>query len=947
MKPTPNRQILAGLAVGCSLVAATQAQTTAPAPTPAAAPDEDLIVLSPFEVNTTKDIGYLAGNTLAGSRLNTSLKDTGASISVLTPEFISDLGATNMRDVILFSNNAVPDVGDAAPNVNGNPLIGNDEWQLRIRGLPASYARNYFRWETSTDFFNVERIDQARGPNSILFGFGSAGGIVNTTTKQAYTDKNFGEVSFTTGSWDRYRGTIDGNVVYLPQKFAVRVNAVMDDSKSWRDHEFSRSRRGHLATKYQLSKNQTIRAEIEGGTIRDNVARPWLMIDQSLDWVAAGKPTYQWPQWSSTNVTQTWSEHLVYVENNNTLADWKNMPFSYSANRSWSHLAMTPANLALIPTSTNSGGPSATRDTDYHTYSAYYENQVSDDFTFEVAYNHQSSDFLGYDPNAGNMTRYGYLGDATELWGDASSVLPTGGTNPYAGRLYVENNWTRRTQTLDSDHIRVTGAYNLKAGKFGNHQFAGLYERSWRDYYRVEESEVFTGSPFATEAEFDSNRVFRRYYFEEGNSADIRVPTWENALVGVKDPISGKTLTSGWAPNQLIDNSKETQDTLLGAVQSRFFSDRLVSILGYRFDKLTYKTDPTVRDSATGLLKLDPNGTETTKFDARTLTAGLVYHVTPRISVFGNHSNSRDLPNLNQRLIGMGMPPMPKGTGNDVGMKFDLLGSKLYASVNYYITKLEDTTEWGNINSDVTARNTKVLSALRNAGLITAADVTARTIDANGYLEDRESKGWEFQLVANPTTNWRINANFSINEVEKTNIMPEVKAWAEENSAYWLQKAGTGAFLLGGGDWDTLSANIGWMNDYIAREQAFVGKAARGQRKYGANLWTRYSFSDGPLKGVFIGGGGRYQSKNVIGTDSTGELVYGRQLVLVDALVGYETKVSVRGRSYPVEVQLNVNNLLDTDRYQIYTVAWWNAAIPERIGLQEPRKFTLSAKVSF
>ena len=42
------------------------------------------VLLSPFEVRTDKDTGYVASNTLAGSRLNTKLADTPAAISVLT-----------------------------------------------------------------------------------------------------------------------------------------------------------------------------------------------------------------------------------------------------------------------------------------------------------------------------------------------------------------------------------------------------------------------------------------------------------------------------------------------------------------------------------------------------------------------------------------------------------------------------------------------------------------------------------------------------------------------------------------------------------------------------------------------------------------------------------------------------------------------------------------------
>ena len=69
-----------------------------PAASPPGEPDE-LVVLSPFEVNATSDVGYLAQNTLAGSRLNTALKDTAAAISVLTPEFLSDLAATNVQSL--------------------------------------------------------------------------------------------------------------------------------------------------------------------------------------------------------------------------------------------------------------------------------------------------------------------------------------------------------------------------------------------------------------------------------------------------------------------------------------------------------------------------------------------------------------------------------------------------------------------------------------------------------------------------------------------------------------------------------------------------------------------------------------------------------------------------------------------------------------------------------
>ena len=51
------------------------------------------VVLSPFEVTTHKNVGYLANDTLAGSRLRTNLADVPNAISVFTPEFMADLNA--------------------------------------------------------------------------------------------------------------------------------------------------------------------------------------------------------------------------------------------------------------------------------------------------------------------------------------------------------------------------------------------------------------------------------------------------------------------------------------------------------------------------------------------------------------------------------------------------------------------------------------------------------------------------------------------------------------------------------------------------------------------------------------------------------------------------------------------------------------------------------------
>src|ERR1043165_5270747 len=89
--PMPNppfhrpRLVLAAIASG---LCTTFAQTV-PAP-PSTVAKEEPIELSPFITTADSDKGYVATSSLAGSRVNTPLKDIAAQIDVMTPEFLAD-----------------------------------------------------------------------------------------------------------------------------------------------------------------------------------------------------------------------------------------------------------------------------------------------------------------------------------------------------------------------------------------------------------------------------------------------------------------------------------------------------------------------------------------------------------------------------------------------------------------------------------------------------------------------------------------------------------------------------------------------------------------------------------------------------------------------------------------------------------------------------------------
>jgi outer membrane receptor for ferric coprogen and ferric-rhodotorulic acid len=53
-----------------------------------APPPAETVKLNPFVVSENDAVGYSAASTLAGTRINTALRDVGAAISIITPEFL-------------------------------------------------------------------------------------------------------------------------------------------------------------------------------------------------------------------------------------------------------------------------------------------------------------------------------------------------------------------------------------------------------------------------------------------------------------------------------------------------------------------------------------------------------------------------------------------------------------------------------------------------------------------------------------------------------------------------------------------------------------------------------------------------------------------------------------------------------------------------------------------
>lgn len=195
-----------------------------------------IVELSPFTVNSSADVGYRAQNTLSGSRLNASLKDTPGVLDVLTKDFLDDIGATTLQEALAFSTNFAEDNGDFDSQGVINTVFPGSQASVnfRTRGLGGTLARNYLETDSRPAFYTVERIDNSSGPNSILFGLGSAGGVANITTKRAKLNRHTYSFDLLFDSNNSRRVTVDANQVLVPNVLGLRVNAIANRGKKYR-----------------------------------------------------------------------------------------------------------------------------------------------------------------------------------------------------------------------------------------------------------------------------------------------------------------------------------------------------------------------------------------------------------------------------------------------------------------------------------------------------------------------------------------------------------------------------------------------------------------------------------------------------------------------------------------------------------------------------------------
>src|SRR6185295_5738507 len=311
-----------GLLLGCTLAHLAAAQQITPPPasstTPARTPStaqvqgqgtsaqgEEAVVLSPFEVNAELDTGYLAATAQSGTRLRTELKDIASSISVVTKDFMNDIGATDLNGLLIYTlgtevNGVGGNFSDAGvvANPNGNEADYDGAFasaapSTRVRGLTsADLSRDFFITSIPLDGYNTDRVEISRGPNAMLFGLGSPAGIINNSLITANLRRPRTTVELRTDKYGSFRTSLDHNQVLIKNKFALRLASVFDEQSYKVEEAWRRNKRAFLTATYRPYRDTTIRASAELGTIDSNLPESRPPFDAYTFWWSAGRPVW-------------------------------------------------------------------------------------------------------------------------------------------------------------------------------------------------------------------------------------------------------------------------------------------------------------------------------------------------------------------------------------------------------------------------------------------------------------------------------------------------------------------------------------------------------------------------------------------------------------------------------------------------------------------------------
>jgi outer membrane receptor for ferric coprogen and ferric-rhodotorulic acid len=897
--------------------------------------DPGAVQLSVFEVTAGKDLGYAAASAMTGTRTGEKLADLPNSISVMTQEFLQDIAVNNFLDAVEFATNAENLYNDSG--TRGAAIGSRSGNQISFRGMASiRQLRDGFPWYMPQDIYNTERIEFSRGPGGLAFGDVDVGGIINITTKRANaTRQASAQVRY--DNWGSQRYSVDVNQPLAETGVSVRLNAIRAENESWRQRSGTELRGLAGAMRWEPFKHHrtVIDFTYEHGD-QDEGFSHVVLDDQTAAYVRGtgtnaldANPNLAGVQVNGVGMQQiraaTGVDHLfglidgkIYSLQSTPTATFRSSMVQIGATVAAGTDPVNPLRFPIIgvserivPRGQDWGGPINKLNSKFHAYTLEFRHAFNQRLSVLFAHNGQKDDTRRINVFNGNVAGVGIRDVLIDV--NPNLPDPTDPTrtrllaNPRFEQSYSVHNPVTLIDGHDIKNFRGVAVYDAPLPWSIKQRlvFSGGYrhESYYKDAFtRSLAREEILRRGFSGNAAFYTNNLFYYYHYLKDGNGDAAL-----ANDHLPNVTTDFRFTHGGGSQRFKQNLTSGSLNALGS----YFNGKVRSSIGLSRDHWVQDSfRPLVADPFTNeqsFVDLSGNriANQGTAYVAVPLarnadqwvtnqTYGAVWHVTPWVSLTGGYfESSLFSDNVGLDLNGRALAPRT-GEGADYCVRFNLLDQRVSLNLTYF----QNTAE--NISSGVAATVQTELTPFLAVPFVNTTD-----------YRDRGTTGYEIELVTNLTRNWTVRGSFAANEVSFTRFYPLLREK--------LGQAKAAAASRG------LNADnaTGVTQQFIADAEAADTTANRKN----TSLTSRYTFTQGALRGVAIGGSVR----SIFGKPWAAIAVGGQTVLpakdtedyyVISPFASYRRKFGKTTWT----AQINVNNLFDkvTDQGSAYRYTRWS-----------------------
>ena len=888
-----------------------------------------------FEVSTDKDYGYLKTNSATATRIGMEIQKVPMNVSVLSREFLDDTNARSITDIFRYSAAASGD-SRFAMRRPANEATPQGNFTLRGFAVNTLMRNGIFRY-ISYNLDNVERVEIVKGPAAVFFGQGYPGGVINYITKRPSFTKIPTTFKYQIDNNQGTKLTIDHNAV-LSKKAAFRVVGAWSDLQGARKWEFEKN--------FNITPSLTLKP-FDRGNVTVTLEMEYLKESfnkNDLDWIYS-----DFAGWNAAHGTPGSSRatsYEGYIQDKRASTGDYSIPYYTSISRG-AYITDASGN-RIQDESFNWTARGAQSNNEVETFSAQVDFAPFEWLEGRYLFTKDNSRYDAIEgiarPYANGVNwRYspqslaGYYRDtwvhqvdlvfSFDLFGIKNKVL--------AG--YTVSDWTQQYNSQDPNfspwYGQVPGVWNAQANPGGAAAILG-----------GSGGQVPRGSFIA-----DRNgnvKLIRDVYwnfdpgFETYPDVSVALPIDRSVLDGYKTTLSGAYIN----------------------YQASLLDDRLDVIAGFRREtrknlgQHANSVFPWIEapwNAFQDTVKYDPNfygyspgyqESEVSEQEGDSWMGGASFAVTKEINVYASVSktfkfNSGRRGGQNQKDA----IPIYQSALNQGGGSYQYMGNTITSvaqaiAVHAALGAYDLIPNESGMNWEIGAKMTNEDNSFVGTVSLFRGERTNQRLDDGARQSNAEEPYNRSTTLFAPSTigyntrNFRWRTTDLKNRIEGAEaevIWSPMKNYQAVINGSWLWTAKTvydkTKAAPGTPEFSALSANS-QVNNTL-----YYTQRIENVPEYRLNMFHKYTFTDGPVRGASLGLGMRYSSETVISRSNSWSGLMAGDFLVFDVTVSYPWEAL----GYKIKTSLGIYNATDKDYME------------GRSALAPPRNWLFTNTISF